>query len=288
MVEKVDIVGEGETKTPPEPVKKKKNRWLTIVLDAFLVTAFVVSVAISSNVICLSARFGYSFYVNGMSMYPTLNGEGLRKDNGKYRPFTWNDSENQNDDIVDFGYGKDNSKDWTNDLYRYDIVITYYADDYDASGRLKDSARLKIKRIIGFPGESVRLVNDGTAWGKTTIIKDGVESEPLPNLYEAEDFPSLPSRNYPALKVGTGFWTLGENEFFVMGDNRGGNNSADSRTKGPVKLSYMQGKAYVITAMKRFYFDKNHNGQAKFLLKYAKMPWNYIDLTKDHLDKWEK
>ncbi|MCD8119084.1 MAG: signal peptidase I [Lachnospiraceae bacterium] len=98
---------------------------------------------------------------------------------------------------------------------RYDLVIVQ--SDYDGGG-------LYAERIIGLPGETVRI-EEGIIY---------INEEPLddPYYYEA-DF-----NGYDA-------WygvTLGENEYFVLGDNR--NNSADSRLTefGSVSLSDIEGK----------------------------------------------
>lgn len=85
-----------------------------------------------------------------------------------------------------------------------------------------------IKRIIGLPGETIQIDYDGNIYidgelleedyGRETIINPGRAIEPI---------------------------TLGEDEYFVMGDNR--NNSLDSRdpSVGNIKRSDIIGKAWV-------------------------------------------
>ncbi len=86
------------------------------------------------------------------------------------------------------------------DPARFDVVVFPFPEG---------SSTLYIKRIIGLPGEIVQ-------------IKDGViliNGAPLSENYGMEEI------SYPGLA-----WegvTLGENEYFVLGDNR--NNSDDSR-----------------------------------------------------------
>ena len=85
-----------------------------------------------------------------------------------------------------------------------------------------------IKRIIGLPGETVQIDADGNIYidgeilqedyGKERILSAGIASRPI---------------------------VLGEDEYFVLGDNR--NNSMDSRFKevGPSKRADIIGRAWV-------------------------------------------
>ena len=85
------------------------------------------------------------------------------------------------------------------DPQRFDIVIFRYPDD---------ESQLFIKRIIGLPGETVEIID-----GKVYI--DGSEA-PLDDSFT----PETPTGNY-------GPYTVPENCYFMLGDNR--NNSKDSR-----------------------------------------------------------
>ena len=85
------------------------------------------------------------------------------------------------------------------DPQRFDIVIFRYPDD---------ESQLFIKRIIGLPGETVEIID-----GKVYI--DGSET-PLDDSLT----PETPAGNY-------GPYTVPENCYFMLGDNR--NNSKDSR-----------------------------------------------------------
>lgn len=80
----------------------------------------------------------------------------------------------------------------------------------------KDESKSFIKRIIGLPGEIVSIRE-----GKVTITSSAYPE----GLTLKEPYIELP-------KSDTLTYTLGEGEYFVMGDNRA--QSADSRIWGPV------------------------------------------------------
>lgn len=83
-----------------------------------------------------------------------------------------------------------------------------------------------IKRIVGMPGEKVEIV-EGIIY---------INDRPLSENYAAEkEFRAKGDMEGPII--------LGEDEYFVMGDNR--NHSTDSRflTVGPVKYEDIEGRA---------------------------------------------
>ncbi|MGB7539211.1 MAG: signal peptidase I [Anaerolineales bacterium] len=79
-----------------------------------------------------------------------------------------------------------------------------------------------IKRVIGLPGETVEI-RDGSVW---------INGARLDETY-------VSGATRPDNK-----WQLGDNDLFVMGDNRP--ISLDSRSFGPITLSEVVGKAWVI------------------------------------------
>lgn len=85
-----------------------------------------------------------------------------------------------------------------------------------------------IKRIIGMPGETVYIDDDGNIYIDGVILEEDYGKE------VTED----PGRAYEPV-------VLGEDEYFVMGDNR--NNSSDSRDPvvGNISRSDIIGRAWI-------------------------------------------
>lgn len=99
------------------------------------------------------------------------------------------------------------------DIQRGDIVVFRYP---------RDTRKSFIKRVIGLPGDRVR-VYDGRVY-----LNGHLTAEP----YVPEEY--LDSRSYPEVKVPADC-------YYVLGDHRSMSN--DSRDFGPVARSYIYGKA---------------------------------------------
>jgi signal peptidase I len=98
-------------------------------------------------------------------------------------------------------------------IQRGDIVVFRYP---------RDPRKSFIKRVVGLPGDRVR-VSDGHVY-----LNDRMTPEP----YVPEEY--LDSRSYPELKVPA-------DSYFVLGDHRSMSN--DSRDFGPVPRTNIYGKA---------------------------------------------
>ena len=135
---------------------------------------------------------GQRTVVNGVSMYDTLNdGDNLWVDKFSYH---------------------------FKDPQRFDIVVF----------PMYDGEEYFIKRIIGLPGETVRIDHHGNIY---------INGEKLEESYGYETIePGMIGRAFDGV-------TLGDDEYFVMGDNR--NESEDSRFDivGNVKREDLMGKA---------------------------------------------
>ena len=133
--------------------------------------------------------------VEGASMEPTLsNGDNLIVDKLSYR---FHDPERFDIIVFPFKYKKN----------------TYY-----------------IKRIIGLPGETVQIDENGDIYIDGELLEEGYGREVI---------------NQGHIGIAAEPIKLGSDEYFVLGDNR--NNSSDSRTTavGNIKRSEIIGKAWV-------------------------------------------
>lgn len=137
---------------------------------------FVVYVLILFLLAFLVIQFvGQRTRVNGMSMEPTLsNGDNLIIDKLSYR---------------------------LHEPMRYDVIVFPYQ---------YEDGKYYIKRIIGLPGERIRIDTEGRIYINGEVLEESYGKETIEDPGRAEN------------EI-----TLGADEYFVLGDNR--NNSSDSR-----------------------------------------------------------
>ena len=110
----------------------------------------------------------------------------------------------------------------TKDIQRYDIVVA----DLIENGKKTDTL---IKRVYGLPGETISC-EDGV------IYINGKKTDDSYAYGATNDFGSI---------------TLGSDEYFLLGDNRGV--SLDSRIFGPINKKHIDGKTdFIIWQFKKF------------------------------------
>lgn len=147
-------------------------------------------------ILLLITYVGQRTRVEGESMEPTLqNGDNLIVDKISYR---------------------------FHDPERYDIIVFRPFEN--------EKGTYFIKRIIGLPGETIQIGEDGSIY---------IDGEKLYEAYGKEVIrPETIGRAAEPI-------TLGDDEYFVMGDNR--NNSGDSRSLavGNVHRRQIIGRAWV-------------------------------------------
>lgn len=164
------------------------------VLKEILSTGIYLLVVLAITYLII-AFVGQRTEVNGNSMQPTLNdGDNLIVDKISYR---------------------------FRDPERFDIIVFPFV--------YKESTYY-IKRIIGLPGETVQIDEEGKIYINGEVLEESYGREII-----KEEHRGIASQPI----------TLGEDEYFVMGDNR--NNSSDSRLPevGNIKRDQIIGRAWV-------------------------------------------
>jgi len=109
-----------------------------------------------------------------------------------------------------------------------------------------------VKRIIGLSGEQIKVQGKAVFINSKQIPQKELQFSPMPRRYGNAYAESAPGamlyliyfRRFHKRDEAPMEWQLGEDEVFVMGDNR--DVSLDSRKKGPVKLSQIVGTARFI------------------------------------------
>ena len=109
---------------------------------------------------------------------------------------------------------------------RGDIVVFDPPESWAPAGSVP-----YIKRIIGLPNDTVEL-RDGKVY-----LNDVLLDEPYINTDDGEP------QTTDAQPGGASEWVVPEGQLLVMGDNR--QNSADSRTFGPIEISHVIGRAWL-------------------------------------------
>ena len=102
---------------------------------------------------------------------------------------------------------------------RFDIIVFKYQHEENT---------YYIKRIIGLPGETVQIDKDGSIFIDGNLLEEDYGNEVILNPGLAEE---------P--------FTLGEDEYFVLGDNRNGSTDSRDPLVGAVSEDWILGRAWV-------------------------------------------
>ncbi len=206
-------------------MKRRNSSRVRLILWPILYMASIISTCL---VFAFKSKdFFYDFvYVSGHSMYPLLNNNDNRS------------KEYQTSDYIDYGR-VDRSDFAIENMRRFDLVTCYYPwanEDYDEYSfsykrhqELKSTATSKVKRLIAFPGE--RIIIDNSVAFKETMTIIG-KNNAYTYFFNDDNLPFVrnregdnPYRGGDCIDV-----TLGDESYFVMGDNwakRDGNTSDD-------------------------------------------------------------
>lgn len=115
-------------------------------------------------------------------------------------------------------------------VQRGDVVVFRFPED---------PSRDFIKRCVGLPGDSIELVDK-------QLVINGQEVDERAYLYLADGttFPSGFARGPHGLRDNFGPYTVPEEQYFCLGDNR--DDSNDSRFWGAVPAKYIKGRALMV------------------------------------------
>ena len=238
-----------------------KNEKFQAVFFPVLYFLLTISIVVTGCYIFYK-KYYQPIVVEGSSMQPTLVGGGACHTSGYSYRYNFGMADLHNNAI--------------NSLKRFDVVVTYYPSSW-----IGPDNTYKIKRVWGFPGETLNLSYSSetqTFEFKVTHSKDGgtqiYKSDAITSVertYEIERF----VENKPQIKTETASFTvakfsipsksfyvraekirqindykLGKNEYFVMGDNWVSSTDSYEKMSNPDKLtrSYIQGRVLYISA----------------------------------------
>lgn len=244
---KVDtIVGESELpalgkKQNPHPAR----RFFSSLFQFLLILLFTAVLAISGQITYDYTRY-QTFFVNGTSMYPTLNKDVTFTDangnKGTISPEYGDFISGGTTYVCDYGL-MDGRSGFIQTLKRFDIVVSYFNEDMVLKSdgtytpREKDmttgtkAAALKIKRIIALPGEKFRFDSTGQLYINDTYVE---QPSTIRNL-------AFTTNNRTHISG-----TLGSDEYFLCGDNR--TNSEDSRSSSRKSLPTASNPGYAASS----------------------------------------
>ena len=193
-------------------------------------TAFALGgVAVLLCFTCLFSLYIRIYRIPSASMEPTLMGHeaGLRFGGATYT-----------DPAHDWVLVNKGAYNWSAPQIG-DIVVFMAPLNADAEHRYKGVQHEYelVKRIVGLPGDTIEF-NGGHIFRNSEALKEPYLAEPMNPYLE-------PQFNYATNWRG-GPLKLGENEYWMMGDNR--NDSNDSRYWGALERKRIMGKVSLIIA----------------------------------------
>lgn len=204
----------------------KIRKVLDVVLTVVFIAIAVFTIVVSGLIVFVNTTYT-PFFVNGQSMYPTLN-ENTTNTNGNKLGVSGGNFSDDTYYHVDYGY-MDDKESTINKLERFDIVI------------VERNGSSLIKRLIGLPGETISFTSSGEL-----NVKSGNDfvkiNQPIDGQYLVGNYP-------------TGEIVIPEGKYYVCGDNR--SHSNDSRSFGAIDKSQIEGKVVAVVGYCEAYKKEN-------------------------------
>ncbi|MCD8204935.1 MAG: signal peptidase I [Coprobacillus sp.] len=163
----------------------------------FVILILILAVvAILGGAVAFHSLYYETFYVFGDSMAPTF--VGIDPENGGEGYFGIMDTHRLAHEKIN----------------RFDIVVSYYpweeedyAQPYTVGDEPLESAKYEVSRVVGMPGDTIKIENN-----KIMVLNEET------GLYE-EEVPYYETQISEGTVINTEPITLGEEEYYVMGDN---------------------------------------------------------------------
>ena len=206
-------------------MKNKKLKNALSITGYFLL---VIAICVSASIVFHNTYYE-SVYISGGSMSPTLSGCNILMS-------TYGVEYEEDGSTADYGI-VDTHDAAKKGIKRFSIVSTYFPDDFYENGTLNSSSNLKIKRVVALPNETFKIEKS------KLYIKQGEEFTYVP--YTFDTTPKV-EEEFDGKDIAE--TTLGEDEYWVLGDHR--NNSRDSGRlykdtgdvhKSAIKKNYISG-----------------------------------------------
>ena len=223
-----------------EPIRNRRR--FSKVLNTIIIVVAVILLAVE-GVVYYQRSYLTPFWVNGQSMYPTLN---YHAKDGSGHEIGVNGGGASSGYTVDYGV-MDCHDGALRKIKRFDIIVTKYS---------KNDTNNKIKRVLALPGETIefKVTGHGNENNGDLYINGSYVEQPL-------DSNIIRNATYP-----TGILTLGSDEYYVCGDNR--DHSSDSRNEGAIKKDWITGKVIALCGTATVYLNDGY-----YDVKNVKYTW---------------
>lgn len=160
-------------------------------LEIILILLLIIEIFVNSMVLSLT-------FVQGESMEPTLYNKDILI---SYKPLVYHDK------------------------YYYGDIVILNAKRVSPNGSFFKNQY--IKRIVGLPGDIIKIENGKVYRNGKEIKEDYIAEKAYTDIYGTIDT-----------------WELNDDEYFVLGDNRFPYMSEDSRFFGPIYKKELKAKTY--------------------------------------------
>ena len=126
-------------------------------------------------------------------------------------------------------------------MRRFSVITTYYSEDYDSQGHLKDNATYKIKRVISQGDEYICINKREKRIEIYEYLEDEVDTKgDLIVSFNGDEIPYKINYDFDKMPAETLEIAVPEGEMFVMGDNWVNSSDCFSK-KETIKDSYIIG-----------------------------------------------